>query len=96
MTTTIPDAHAMKLSDTARYYLVGRVPVRLEERPGGGLTVMAFNPLLGGYVSDARYYNTILRHEGDEDGVYPIDAAEFTRRIEELRQEFYPLAAFPR
>lgn len=69
------------------YYLVGRVPVKMQERPDG-VELVAFNPLLGGYVSDARYYSTIKRHDGDEDGVYRIDEAEFERRVEQLRDEF--------
>ncbi len=75
-----------------KYYLVGRVPVKMQQRPDG-VALVAFNPLLGGFVADARYYSTIKRHEHDDDGVRQIDEAEFERQVEVLkRSEFYPPA----
>jgi len=73
-----------------KYYLVGRVPVKMQERPDG-VALVAFNPLLGGFVADARYYSAI---KWNEDGrVQEIDEAQFEREVERLRRsEFYPTA----
>jgi len=71
-----------------KYYLVGRVPVKMQERPDG-VALVAFNPLLGGFVADVRYYSAI---KWNEDGrVQEIDEGQFEREVERLRRsEFYP------
>ena len=72
------------LDAPVKYYLVGRVPVRMQERPDG-VSLVAFNPLLGGFVSTARYYSAIKDDEARE-----IDEAEFDRQVEVLKgSEFY-------
>ncbi|ULH16667.1 hypothetical protein MF271_08870 [Deinococcus sp. KNUC1210] len=67
-----------------RYYLLGQVPVKLEERPGEGAALVAFDPLRGGYVADARYYSAIKRE--DREPVREISAAEFERQVERLKK----------
>lgn len=96
--TTIPAATAseqQRQPGDRQYYLVGRVPVRLEELAGGGVAVMAFNPLLGGFVSDMRYYSTIIRHkgegDGDGDGVHRISETKFAEQIELLKSRYFPV-----
>lgn len=84
MTTTFPDHKQGQSSSEVQYFLVGRVPVKLQER-SDGVVLLAFNPLLGGFVSDARYYSTIKRHQGDDDGVEKITEAEFEARVHELK-----------
>lgn len=69
-----------------KFYLVGRVPVRLEELASGGVDVLAFNPLLGGYVHDARYYSAVLFE--DMGRVREIDGASFETAVQALQQEF--------
>ena len=72
------------LDSPVRYFLVGRVPVRMQERPDG-VSLVAFNPLLGGFVSTARYYSAIKDEDARE-----IDQAEFDRQVEVLKgSEFY-------
>ncbi|GGR25175.1 hypothetical protein [Deinococcus ruber] len=68
-----------------KYYLLGQVPVKLEERPGEGAALVAFDPLRGGYVADARYYSAIKRE--DREPVREISAAEFEQQVERLKQE---------
>lgn len=68
-----------------RFYLVGRVPVKIQERVGG-VDVMAFNPLLGGFVKDARYYGAV---EFEDMGrVREIDEADFNDFVQSLRREY--------
>ncbi|MFC6619680.1 hypothetical protein [Deinococcus radiophilus] len=82
--TAIKEATGPAAQETeVRYYLVGRVPVKLQERPDG-VALVAYNPLLGGFVSDARYYSAIKRHEGDEDGIERIDEDRFTAQVAAL------------
>lgn len=69
-----------------RFYLVGRVPVRLEEREGGGVDVLAFNPLLGGFVQDARYYGAVQFE--DMGRVREIDEANFGTAVQALQREY--------
>lgn len=72
------------LDNPVRYFLVGRVPVRMQER-SDGVSLVAFNPLLGGFVSTARYYSAIKDEDARE-----IDEAEFDRQVEILKgSEFY-------
>ena len=47
-----------------RYHLRGRVPVKTEGVEDGGCAVLAFNPLLGGFVYASRYYFNL--REDDE------------------------------
>ena len=66
-----------------RYYLLGGVPVKLEEHPGEGVSLVAFDPLRGGFVADARYYSAIKRE--DRESVVQITAEEFGRQVELLQ-----------
>ncbi|WP_407571601.1 hypothetical protein [Deinococcus altitudinis] len=69
-----------------RYYLLGQVPVKLEEGPGEGAALVAYDPSRGGFVADARYYSAIKRE--DREPVREISAEEFRLQIERLsRQE---------
>ena len=68
---------------TTRYYLLGRVPVKLEEGPGEGAALVAYDPTRGGYVADARYYSAIRRE--DREPVREISADEFARQVNRLR-----------
>ena len=65
------------------YYLLGQVPVKMEERPGEGVSLVAFDPLQGGYVADARYYSAVKRE--DRGPVVQISAEEFGRQVEALK-----------
>lgn len=65
------------------FYLVGKVPVRIEERPEG-VDVLAFNPLLGGFVHDARYYGAVLFE--DMGRVQESDQAGFDAAVQVLQQ----------
>ncbi|MGY2896987.1 hypothetical protein [Deinococcus sp. UYEF24] len=67
-----------------RYYLLGGVPVKLEEQPGEGVSLVAFDPLRGGFVADARYYSAIKRE--DRESVVQITAEEFGRQVETLQR----------
>ncbi|WP_188964855.1 RelA/SpoT domain-containing protein [Deinococcus aquiradiocola] len=69
---------------TVTYYLLGQVPVKMEERPGEGVSLVAYDPSRGGYVADARYYSDIKRE--DREPVSVITEAEFLRQVEHLRQ----------
>ena len=66
-----------------KYYLLGQVPVKLEERPGEGAALVAFDPLRGGYVADARYYSAIKRE--DRGAVREITAQEFEQQVQRLQ-----------
>uniref|UniRef100_UPI00286DDA60 hypothetical protein n=1 Tax=Deinococcus sp. TaxID=47478 RepID=UPI00286DDA60 len=66
-----------------RYYLLGGVPVKLEEQPGEGVSLVAFDPLRGGFVADARYYSAIKRE--DRESVVQITAEEFGRQVKLLQ-----------
>ena len=68
-----------------KFYLVGKVPVRIEERVEG-VDVLAFNPLLGGYVHDARYYGAVLFE--DMGRVRESDQAGFDAAVRELQQQY--------
>lgn len=72
-----------------KFYLVGKVPVRIEERVDGA-DVLAFNPLLGGFVHDARYYGAVLFE--DMGRVQESDQAGFDAAVQEL-QQFYNVPA---
>ncbi|MFC4454496.1 hypothetical protein [Deinococcus sonorensis] len=67
-----------------RHYLLGEVPVKLEQAPGQGVALVAFDPLRGGFMADARYYTAIKR--GDRDTVREISAEEFARQVARLQQ----------
>ncbi|WP_019009570.1 hypothetical protein [Deinococcus aquatilis] len=79
---------------SVRYYMVGRVPVKMQERLDG-VVLRAYNPVLGGFVSDSRYYITIKRHERDGDGVRRIDENEYKRQVAELRAASTLLRSVP-
>lgn len=68
-----------------KYYLVGRVPVAMTIREDG-VYIRAFNPLLGGYVADARYYSAIKF--GENGDVRPITEEQFKAQARELADEF--------
>ncbi len=68
-----------------RYYLLGQIPVRLEEGPGEGAALVAFDPTRGGYVADARYYSAIKRE--DREPVREITAERFREQVERLRRQ---------
>ena len=70
---------------TTRYYLLGQVPVKLEEGPGEGAALVAYDPTRGGYVADARYYSAIKRE--DREPVREIGAEEFGRQVKLLRRD---------
>ena len=66
-----------------KFYLVGKVPVRIEERAEGA-DVLAFNPLLGGFVNDTRYYGAVLFE--DMGRVQETDQAGFDEAVQVLQQ----------
>lgn len=67
------------------FYLVGKVPVRIEER-AEGVDVLAFNPLLGGFVKDARYYGAVLFE--DMGRVQDTDQAGFDAAVQDLQRQY--------
>ena len=67
------------------FYLVGRVPVQITQR-SGGVDVLAFNPLLGGFVNDARYYGAVLFE--DMGRVQDTDQAGFDAAVQELQRQY--------
>jgi len=67
-----------------RYYLLGGVPVKLEEQPGEGVSLVAFDPLRGGFVADGRYYSAIKRK--DRESVREITAEEFELQVDLLKR----------
>lgn len=65
------------------YHLLGQVPVKMEECPGEGVSLVAFDPARGGFVADASYYSAIKRE--DRGPVVQITAEEFMRQVEALK-----------
>ena len=65
------------------YHLLGQVPVKMEERPGEGVSLVAYDPLRGGFVADASYYSAIKRQ--DRGPVVQITAAAFARQVKLLK-----------
>ncbi|RJF76176.1 hypothetical protein D3875_00230 [Deinococcus cavernae] len=69
-----------------QFYLVGKVPVEWTEESDGSVTVRAFNPLLGGFVTDARYYGAVQFE--DMGRVQRIDRAAFEQAVRELQAAY--------
>lgn len=65
------------------YYLVGKVPVKMELVEGGGVRLVAYNPLLGGFVVDPAYYSAVIF--GDLGRVREIDEDEYKCQVDTLR-----------
>ena len=65
------------------YHLLGQVPVKMEDRPGEGIALVAYDPLRGGFVADASHYSAIKRQ--DRGTVVQITAAAFAQQVELLK-----------
>lgn len=69
-----------------KYYLVGKVPVEIAERVDGSVAVRAFNPLMGGFVTDARYYGAVQFE--DMGRVQETDQRGFEDAVQNLQQAY--------
>ncbi|MCS6912067.1 MAG: hypothetical protein RMK29_20440 [Myxococcales bacterium] len=66
------------------YYTVNDRPVKMVPTPDGGMDVLALNMTTGEFERNMDYLSRCLGHVGDVD---ELGEAEFTRRVEQIRQE---------
>ena len=65
-----------------KYYIVGRVPVKIEKRDDGTTVIQAFNAALGRFETNSRYYSMIRR---DDTGlVRKVTHEDFELEVEQL------------
>lgn len=69
----------------AKYYLVGAVPVQMDVDEDG-VWLVAFNPIVGGYISDPRYYRMISFNRAGN--VTEIDYINYQNAILSLSSEY--------
>lgn len=65
-----------------KFYLVGRVPVKIEKCADGTTVIQAFNAALGRFETNSRYYSMIKR---DDTGlVRKVTQEEFEFEVSQL------------
>lgn len=69
----------------AKYYLVGDVPVQVDIDEDG-VWLVAFNPVMGGYIADPQYYRMLKFNRGDN--VIEVSYIEYQRQILYLSEKY--------